>query len=173
MSSGNNKENNSKCWYCGKSPKDTKYSYETGGEKRINTKGYGDVFKCNLCGYYFCEEHHLPEKHDCSGLLLKMKIRNNNGKLEYSYSNLMKSDSKSNQNIKDKIKLSGRKNYPINSKSDEARISYRKPTPITQKNEIEYLNNPSLRNWILNNIILLLMVLVIIGAIVYYLFIYS
>jgi len=24
-------------------------------------------FRCNRCGGYFCEEHRLPEKHDCPG----------------------------------------------------------------------------------------------------------
>jgi hypothetical protein len=90
---------------------------------------YGQLFKCKYCGHHFCEEHRLPENHQCSGLLLKMNIRNKDGHLEYAYSNLLKPGIHTNENIKEKNRSSRKRNYPINSKSDEARISYKTSTP--------------------------------------------
>lgn len=130
-----------------------KYSYETGGEKRVNTEREGFLFKCKRCGHSFCVNHRLPEKHECPVSYEEFKSRQKS-KVDYDPYEV--------------VQPILRRNYPVNSKSDEARISYRTPTPSTQINEIY---NPSRRNWILNNKILLLMILVILIAIVYYLFI--
>ena len=45
-----------KCYYCGK---EVAFPY-----------------RCKYCNHLFCVEHHLPEKHNCSGLKRNLKLNN-------------------------------------------------------------------------------------------------
>lgn len=38
---------------------------------------YPFLFKCKRCNHYFCEEHRLPERHDCIGLPQNIEKLNN------------------------------------------------------------------------------------------------
>lgn len=75
------KPDSSVCGYCGESTSKNVINKRgavttTGGLFKISQKSRITMaFKCGYCGDYFCEEHRLPEKHNCIGLKLRKQNR--------------------------------------------------------------------------------------------------
>lgn len=57
-----------RCYYCNELPSRIKYKYYSGGLMDISHDVCTFLFKCHRCNHSFCEEHRLPEQHDCIGL---------------------------------------------------------------------------------------------------------
>ncbi|AKB85149.1 AN1-type zinc finger domain-containing protein [Methanococcoides methylutens] len=72
-STSNNSNSKNKCFLCGKTPgiKKGQVRHHTGGKMDIIQDTYQFLFKCNFCGNSYCEDHRLPEQHNCIGLLMK------------------------------------------------------------------------------------------------------
>ena len=47
--------------------KELKTSYGTCSKCGRQFKNFTDKYRCNYCHKYFCSDHRLPEKHNCSG----------------------------------------------------------------------------------------------------------
>lgn len=66
-----------KCDYCGEEIGGGKYTFETGGNKRIKSKTLPLPFTCSGCWGTFCAKHRLPESHKCPKIP-KRKVRKSN-----------------------------------------------------------------------------------------------
>lgn len=62
------KNDKNTCDFCGqKSSTNISGRYYTGGRMDVVHEVASFLFKCHRCGGYFCEDHRLPEQHDCIG----------------------------------------------------------------------------------------------------------